>query len=60
MLYHFLMILTQIFVLKKCIECNFLNMQCLKITIYFSYFLKSVFNVLKLILWPVFEHPDVL
>ena len=30
------------------------HMQCIKITIYFSYFLKSICNVLKLTLWPVF------
>ena len=26
----------------------------------FSYFLKSFCNVLKLTLWPVIKHPDVL
>ena len=39
--------------LTECIELSFLNMQCLKITIYFSNFLKSICNALKLTLCPV-------
>ena len=46
--------------LTKHINSDILNMQWPKITIYFSYFLKSFCNVLKLTLWPVFKHPDVL
>ena len=46
--------------LTKCINSNILNTSCFEITIYFSYFLKFVCNVLKITLWPVFKHPDVL
>ena len=46
--------------LTKHINSDILITQSLKITIYFSYFLQYVCNVLKIILWPVFKHPDVL
>ena len=46
--------------LTKCINFDTLNTQYLKITIYFSYFLESICNVLNLTLWPVFKHPEVL
>ena len=36
--------------LTICIQFNVLTMQCLKITTYFSYLLKSICNILKLVL----------
>ena len=44
----------------KCMHSDNPNMQCLKITIYFSYFLKFFCNFLKLTLWTVLKHLDVL
>ena len=61
LLYCFLRILIQILLLpSKEHRVYFLNIQCLKIAIYFSYLLKFICNALKLLLWPVFKHPDVL
>ena len=34
----------------QCVNSDILIMQCLQITIYFSYFLKSICNILKLTL----------
>ena len=44
----------------KYMNSDILDTQCLKITINYLYFLESVCNVIKLTLWPVFKHPDVL
>ena len=44
----------------KHMNSDILDTQCLKLTIYFSYFFESICNVQKLTLWSVFKHPDVL
>ena len=46
--------------LTKCMNSNILNMQYLKIPIYFSTSSNMLHNVLKITPCPVFKHPDVL